>query len=44
MWNEIVTWFSNKLDKYALVKDFNRRWNKKFTLEEYYRGFKSNLI
>ena len=27
-----------------LVKDFNRRWNKKFTLEEYYRGFKSNLI
>ena len=33
----------NYSSKY-LVEDFNKRWNKKSTLEEYYRGFKSNLI
>ena len=25
MWDDLVTWFTNKRDKYALVKDFNRK-------------------
>ena len=33
----------NYSSKY-LVEDFNKRWKTNITLEEYYRGFKSNSI